>query len=889
MSTQGRHVAVAVAPVRSWTLAARARRCGVAALVAICAQWSAVPVPAHAGFVHAGSTEPARDSITTVAPGAGYDEGWFYRIFWGDHWRDAWTTEIRVPVLDLETYAGGLTPVSAGGRMQTKSLWLTGANGKPYAFRSVYKYAANIVPEVFRGTFVEQIAQDQMSTQYPAGALVADSLLSAAGVLHARPELVMLPDDASLGEFREDFAGELGLLQERPAEDAAALATFAGAEEIVDCRDLIERAHENPAYRVDSRAFLTARLMDIFLGDWDRHPGQWKWADFGADSTPGWRPIAEDRDQVFARITGLLPGFARTRFPDLSSFGRRYDDVVRLHYTARFLDRLFLTELERPAWDSASADLTSLLTDEVIAGAVERLPPGLQTVNGEYLRTALESRRDDLSKIAGEFYELLARQPYVFGTNASEIVEIEGEYGAVLVTLRDSEPGSEPYLRRRFLRGETEEIRLYLWGGDDRVVVRGASRLPILVRIIGGTGDDEYDFVTPARNIKLYDDSGTNRVVGTARGVRINGGSYDPPTLVPASGAPPPPRHWGSQGFPTMGGGFSPDYGLIVGGGYTWNTYGFRKDPYGSRVELSGAVATKGRGAFDLKADFRFENSPAFLMLNPFASSLEILNFYGVGNDSPAIPNAPKDFHDVAWTVLRTNVELGWDLGRLAKLSLGGAVNYSNTEDDPASFIAQFPGLYGTGGFVSTGGLIRFEIATDKPGLFELAPPETRGSFRLLGRLVPAVGDVTQTYGTAEGHGTATVPIGLRRSELGFRLGGKKVWGDPPWFDLAFIGGARSLRGWPVQRFAGDASLYGSGELRLDLFDYRLLFPSSFGVLGLFDLGRVWVDGESPGGFHTGYGGGIWMAIRGTRSILSVAFATSDEESGVYITMGFAY
>ncbi len=126
-------------------------------------------------------------------------------------------------------------------------------------------------------------------------------------------------------------------------------------------------------------------------------------------------------------------------------------------------------------------------------------------------------------------------------------------------------------------------------------------------------------------------------------------------------------------------------------------------------------------------------------------------------------------------------------------------------------------------------------------------------------------------------------------TEIGFRVGGKKTWGLTPWYDLAFIGGLRSLRGWRTQRFAGDASLYGSGELRLDLFDYRLLFPSTFGILGLYDIGRVWVDGESPGGWHTWYGGGIWIALRGTRSTLSIAYATSTEDSGLYVTMGFAY
>jgi outer membrane translocation and assembly module TamA len=110
-----------------------------------------------------------------------------------------------------------------------------------------------------------------------------------------------------------------------------------------------------------------------------------------------------------------------------------------------------------------------------------------------------------------------------------------------------------------------------------------------------------------------------------------------------------------------------------------------------------------------------------------------------------------------------------------------------------------------------------------------------------------------------------------------------------PLSDLAFIGGNKSLRGLPVQRYAGDSSLYGGTELRLDLFDYRLIFPSTFGILGLLDGGRVWVDGDSPGGWHYGYGGGIWLALRGTRSILSLVYAKSDEDQGVYLNFGFSY
>ncbi|MEE9579272.1 MAG: hypothetical protein V3W24_06810, partial [Gemmatimonadota bacterium] len=196
--------------------------------------------------VDAQGVAPAPVDTILVVPGPDYAAGGFHRFLWGAHYRDAWTSSIRVPVLDLSVYAGGLTPLSAGGGLQTRSLWFAGEDGRPYAFRSVYKNATTLVPELLRGTFVESIAQDQMSTQFPASALVADSLLVAAGVPHARPTLWVLPDDASLGEFRDEFAGVLGLLQERPVDEEEAIAAFAGAEDVIGSEELLELVQGSP-------------------------------------------------------------------------------------------------------------------------------------------------------------------------------------------------------------------------------------------------------------------------------------------------------------------------------------------------------------------------------------------------------------------------------------------------------------------------------------------------------------------------------------------------------------------------------------------------------------------------------------------------------------------
>ena len=70
-----------------------------------------------------------------IVVAGGYQASNFIRIFAGDHWRNLWITPLKVPVLNLENYAGGLIPTEKGGGMQTLSLKFIGADGRKYKLR----------------------------------------------------------------------------------------------------------------------------------------------------------------------------------------------------------------------------------------------------------------------------------------------------------------------------------------------------------------------------------------------------------------------------------------------------------------------------------------------------------------------------------------------------------------------------------------------------------------------------------------------------------------------------------------------------------------------------------------------------------------------------------
>src|SRR2546429_9069219 len=97
----------------------------------------------------------------------------------------------------------------------------------------------------------------------------------------------------------------LGQVEERPTVDREEDVGFEGAEKIVGTAKLWDRLTRESRDRVDSRAFLAARLMDVFVGDWDRHPDQGRWAGFDEGAVPVWRPIPPDPGQALCRAAGL--------------------------------------------------------------------------------------------------------------------------------------------------------------------------------------------------------------------------------------------------------------------------------------------------------------------------------------------------------------------------------------------------------------------------------------------------------------------------------------------------------------------------------------------------------------------------------------------------------
>ena len=775
---------------------------------------------------------------------------------------------------------------------------------------------------------MDDTIQDLVSAHLPTSGLVVDPLMEATGILHSKHTLVVIPDDPRLKEYREDFAGLMGMLQEHPSEGENNTPGFAGSRQISGTEGLWERLEKTPRNRVDARAFLKARLMDFLINDNDRHYGQWRWARFPEGDSYIWLPIPEDRDKAFLGFTGLVMAVARSYLPRrVIKFDDKYPSRFSLTATAWELDREFLVELDKAEWDSVVAAFCGDLPDPVIEDAVRKLPQPYYEIVAETLAEALKSRRDALPEFAGKYYTLITRQPEIQATDQDEYVQCEHMPNGDLVVRIGliEDPGGErkaPYFQRTFHPVESREVRIYLRGGDDRAEISG-TKGRIALRIDGGGGDDTFTNSSEAGASKprFYDSRGKNRFV-KGEGARIDETRYKrpPSRILLARWA----LDWGGETFMRPMIEVNPDLGVFMKVRKNWQYYGYRKYPFSSRHSLGVGLATNGLEPFvSYTGNFRrlLHNLDARVHFK--YSGIQLIRFNGFGNDT-RIPGS-SSFYKVeqSHTVfapslgfqsllnLRKKEHDGDDDGYVPNgatqplrselaLRLGPIIKYSNTpiDSNKDTFIGSLDHpVYGTSHFgqVGASGEVTYD-ARNNPAY------ATRGFLvRAAGVVYPGAWDVESTFGSIDGevrtYVTAPIPT---YPTLALRAGGKKVWGTYPFHESAFLGGPgftdigqsdSQLRGFRKNRFAGDTSLYANAELRLVLARIKILVPGEFGLFTAADAGRVFYadDTSDADKWHIGVGGGFWLSFIRRRQTVSVAVVNGDDLSGVYLRAGFMF
>jgi hypothetical protein len=257
--------------------------------------------------------------------------------------------------------------------------------------------------EGIKSGFIKKVTQDMISAAQPYGALTVPPMAKALGVVTADPILVYVPADAGIGEHQDLFTGQLCLFEKREPK-------LKPVDKVEDTDTMLKDLKEGKKkFRFDAPMLLQARLLDMLIGDWDRHGGQWKWGYrlLRRDSVYIY-PIPVDHDQAFFHSTGALVPIVRLfTMKHLVGYD---DDRLKLRGLNRKewdFDKKLLGSLSEADWRAGVETFQQKLTDNVLIAAVRRLPAEIHESHGEQLLRTLKSRRNEMDDEVMKYYRFL--------------------------------------------------------------------------------------------------------------------------------------------------------------------------------------------------------------------------------------------------------------------------------------------------------------------------------------------------------------------------------------------------------------------------------------------------------------------------------------------------
>ncbi|NEM99679.1 BamA/TamA family outer membrane protein [Pontibacter burrus] len=841
------------------------------------------------------------DSTLTIAANPNYGAGKLKRFLLGDHYRQEWATPVTVPLLDLKNELGGLRPYQKGGGRQTTSLKVRNPDAREYTLRSVNKDPTMVLPAYLRETVARDLLQDQISAQHPYGALVVPKLADAAGVLHTNPKLVYIPQTPYLRQYMDEYSNMLAILEEDADENHEDVASLGNAENLVGTDKLLGELEEDNDNEVDQQAFARARLLDMLIGDWDRHEGQWRWAEKKKDPKPGdlYIPVPEDRDQAFFKADGVLPWLATRKWGirNIQNFGYDYGDIIGLNLSAQSVDRRFLTSVSRQDWLRIADDIKNNLTDAAIEEAVRDLPESIYPISGEEIIAKLKARRNKLPQVAEQYYEHLAKFVDVVGSDKHErfIVNRKSDNETDVTVYKITREGElrDTLYKRTFYTSETKEIRLFGLAGQDEFIVNGDVGKGILVRIIGG---DERDSI--ADNSRV---SGLKRYTIVYDETEGNAFAFGPETkdkTAPYADVNMFDRN--TYQLPYIGPRFSFEYnvddGLFVGAGLLARTHKFRKSPYATEqlLEANYAFLTKSYN-IHYAGDFRQVMGSWHLLLDGKVEGPQYQrNYYGLGNYTEKAPEKDEAYYRVRYERQRASAMLYKDATSFFRIGVGPTYDrFKITQPKRESFIVDqaLAGNLEPGTFDPEEG--RFK-AQHYIGVEAFANMDVLGGGTSAN---PRIGlrwynNISYNYQLGE----ENLKYTRLSSEFTFyitphfpfqltwagRVGAAHNIGDYGFYQANTLGGTDNLRGYRRTRYSGRTALYGNAEARIHISEFNLyLAPGRFGVLGHYDAGRVYGNDNRSENFfrslHSGYGAGIWVDFL-NRSVFTLTHSFSKED-----------
>lgn len=824
-----------------------------------------------------------------------------YNGLFGTHYRDLYSMKVKVPVLYIDTLHGGLTPYRRGGGQSTQSLHTKGGDGHLYQLRSVRKNPAQMLPDILERSFAADLARDQFTAIHPYAPLTLPRMQRELGLLGASPGLYFVPKQKQLGNYNSSFGGEMYYLEQRADEDWSGTGFYANSENIISNNRVREEMADDWKHRADQKAYLMARLFDFWIGDWDRHRDQWRWAEIDQpDGFKTYLPIARDRDQVYSNFDGTLLKLAGIIIPEarkLQRFDYKMGKVRWRSLNGKWNDRFFLNELNLKDFEVAAQTLMSKMTDEVIDEAMQAFPKEVYNYSTEKedIDGKLKKRREQILDFARSYYKHLAKTVTITASDKDDVLEASSTpEGGLIVKVYDADKrgnADEKYYERTFFYPETKEVRLYGLDGNDLFQLSGTQKSNIRLRIIGGTDVDEL--------------AATGKLAATIHDSKT-GMEFDrrtPKIRDRRSDRHPELNQYQFQEykqdysipFPSFG--YNVDDGLFFGLGVTIRRHGFRPNPYATNHFISGSYSSNGTMKFDYDGTYNntFGRQKDFLLEVDYRSPDFVVNFFGLGNETVQADSENLEFNRSRQErrLLSTKLRLRGKDSRTAFTIGPYYQSFKVDRGDVNSNLISQPGV------VNERVFNRQEFAGLKAD-FQLnnlaypAIPDNGIKLKMGLEKTFNLNDSKRNFYRYGGHFTYYQFFGKQIFGVASRVGYESIVGEFEFYQAAQLGGRTNFRAVRSERFLGNTVFYHNTDIRVRGIGFgKKATTATAGFLLGFDYGRVWLKNEENGVppskvWHYAYGGGLWVAPANVL-VISATYFANKTENRVNIGAGFPF
>lgn len=830
---------------------------------------------------------PSRFTSTVYDPKK-TQRGKVYRWLWGDLYREYYGVPINAAVADLSTLNGGFTPIRSGGGNQSNSLRIETSDRQEFAMRGLKKNAIrflnnqgfkkNSFSEDLKNTFPERFLLDFYTTSHPFTPFAIGNLSDKIGLFHSNPKLYYIPKQQQLGKFNKEYGDEMYMIEERFSSDPTTLASLDNASDVVSTVDVIKNLQKNSNYSVDQELYIRARLFDMWIGDWDRHDDQWKWAEYKNGKNVVYKPIPRDHDQAFSKYDGAAFTFIMNipMIRHMKSFKEDLKSVKWLNTEAYPLDLIFLKTATEEQWHAQAKYIKEHISEADIDNAFKNLPEEVQDETIAEIQKNLKIRLNSLDAYATQYSIALAEKVPLAGTvNKDKFVISQDLKGLVTVKQYelDSKKGSEKLVFERTYSDKlTKEIWIYGLEDDDIYEVSGGVKSKINVRLIGGYNHDVYK-VANGHRVRIYDyksQKNTYETKGAHKRIRDD---YEINTYNWKH-----PKYNFFAGYPNLN--YNPDDGLIVGFVANYTVNNFIRDPFTSKHALSANLYT-ATGGFNVgykgifkKAILGWDAQIDALYTTPhFART-----FFGLGNES--VYDTDEDNRDYN-RVRISQVKFAPSISKKSWLNIQHqfqlTFEHSEVQKNEDRFVMVSkdinPEVFNGQQF--GGANYTFSFKNSDSNAF----PTLGMELMLNAGWKTNFANFKQNFMAYQGTLNLFKKIDKNARFVFANSSNAMILNNNnfEFYQAASIGGKNGFRAYRNERFSGKSYFLNNTEIRWDFGRIKnKIVPANMGILVGYDVGRVWVDNEVSNKWHQGVGAGFWLGILDMISARVDYFTGSD-------------